>query len=212
MISSRRRRREELVERLRQRGIVNERVLEAMARVPRHLFIDEALGYSAYEDTALPLGGGQTISQPFMVARMTELAIADNPASVLEVGTGSGYQARVLAELVARVYSIERSASLARRARACLELLGPPWVHLEHGDGCQGWPTAAPFDAIMLTAVAPQVPPALIDQTRIGGVIIAPLGDPDGEQWLTRIVRTRHAPSIKRLEPVCFVPLQTGVE
>lgn len=205
------RRREQMVNDLRRRGIRDERVLEAMARVPRHCFLDEALKYGAYDDTPLPVGYGQSISQPFTVARMTELLMAGSPSCVLEIGTGSGYQAQVLAELVDEVYSIERHALLHEKARVRLEQLDATRIYLRHGDGRHGWPDAAPFDAIMLTAVAPELPSGLIKQLKMGGVMIAPLGETDGEQWLTRIVRTPRTPSCKRLEPVRFVPLQTGV-
>lgn len=203
--------RDRLIARLRGGGIRDERVLETMARAPRHLFLDEALGHRAYEDTALPLGYGQTLSQPFIVARMTELVLEHAPRRVLEIGTGSGYQAFVLARLVGAVYSVERLRPLHLAAAQRLRLLGVDNVRLRHGDGHDGWPEAAPFDVILLTACAETLPQALIAQLSVGGTLIAPLQDEGGAQWLTRIRRLKDGIQQRRLEAVRFVPLVKGV-
>jgi len=207
MTSQRTRRR--LVERLREGGIQDERVLDAIAQVPRHIFLDEALSHRAYEDTALPIGHQQTLSQPYVVARMTEMLLASGARKVLELGTGSGYQAAVLAQLVDEVYSVERIRPLQQQARERLQRLGYRNVYLRHVDGNQGWPDAAPFDAIMLTAAASDVPQQLLEQLTEGGVMIAPLGN--DTQMLTVI--TRHGDSYERepVEPVRFVPVLGGV-
>ena len=207
MTSQRTRRR--LVERLREGGIQDERVLDAIAQVPRHIFLDEALSHRAYEDTALPIGHQQTLSQPYVVARMTEMLLASGARRVLELGTGSGYQAAVLAHLVDDVYSVERIRPLQQQARERLQRLGYRNVYLRHVDGNQGWPDAAPFDAIMLTAAASDVPQQLLAQLTEGGVMIAPLGN--DTQMLTVI--TRHGDSYEResVEPVRFVPVLGGV-
>jgi protein-L-isoaspartate(D-aspartate) O-methyltransferase len=170
-----------MVERLREQGIVDERVLAAMAAVPRHLFVEEALASRAYEDTALPIGFGQTISQPFVVARMIEILIQERPqeerplGKVLEIGTGSGYQAAVLASLAAEVYSIERIKELLERARGNLRELRLKNLRLAHGDGAAGMEKAAPFDSIILAAAAPRMPQALLPQLARGGRMILPL-------------------------------------
>ena len=207
MTSQRTRRR--LVERLREGGIQDERVLDAISQVPRHIFLDEALSHRAYEDTALPIGHQQTLSQPYVVARMTEMLLASGARKVLELGTGSGYQAAVLAQLVDEVYSVERIRPLQQQARERLQRLGYRNVYLRHVDGNQGWPDAAPFDAIMLTAAASDVPQQLLEQLTEGGVMIAPLGN--DTQMLTVI--TRHGDSYERepVEPVRFVPVLGGV-
>jgi protein-L-isoaspartate(D-aspartate) O-methyltransferase len=168
--------REQMITRqLRARGITDERVLAAMAAVPRHRFVPPDLSDDAYADQALPIGNGQTISQPYVVALMSELLALRDNERVLEIGTGSGYQAAVLARLVRQVYSIEIDAELAERARATLAALGYDRVHVRAGDGSYGWPEAAPFDAIIITAAAPRLPDALIGQLREGGRVIAPL-------------------------------------
>ncbi len=198
-----------LVERLRDEGIRDWRVLDAITQVPRHMFLDEALSHRAYEDTSLPIGHQQTLSQPYIVARMTELLLESEPARVLELGTGSGYQAAILAQLVDEVYSIERIRPLQNKARERFSRLGYRNVRLRLGDGNQGWPEAAPFDGIILTAAPSEVPQQLLDQLSEGGKMVVPLGDET--QWLTCI--TRHGDSFERrtLEPVRFVPVLGGV-
>jgi protein-L-isoaspartate(D-aspartate) O-methyltransferase len=174
------RERERMVaEQLVPRGIKNPRVLEAMGKVPRHLFVDEALRDKAYGDHPLPIGEGQTISQPFMVARMTELLRLTGTEKVLEVGTGSGYQAAVLAQLAARVCAIERLAKLAARARETLEGLGITNVWVRTANGTFGWPDEAPFDRILVAAGGPSVPPPLLEQLAEGGRMVMPVGQAD---------------------------------
>ncbi|WP_106478770.1 protein-L-isoaspartate(D-aspartate) O-methyltransferase [Phytohalomonas tamaricis] len=203
--------RNRLVARLRDSGITNECVLNIMAQAPRHLFLDEAFGHRAYEDTALPIGYGQTLSRPFTVARMTERVLEHAPKCVLEVGTGSGYQTLVLSRLVPRVYSIERIKSFHHAAAQRLRGLGGDNIQLHYGDGSAGWADKAPFDVILLTACAPALPQALITQLPVGGVMIAPLQDEQGNQWLTRIRRLKEGFQQRRLEAVRFVPLVKGV-
>jgi protein-L-isoaspartate(D-aspartate) O-methyltransferase len=205
--------RERMVERLRDKGIRDERVLAAMASVPRHLFVEEALASRAYEDTALPIGLGQTISQPFVVARMIELILDREkpPRKVLEVGTGCGYQAAVLARLVPEVYSIERLKGLHERARA--NLLGQRLANLRlvHGDGNAGLEKAAPFDGIVVAAAAPAMPEALLRQIAPGGRMVLPLRGPHREaQRLVLIERSGRALTERVLDPVRFVPLEAG--
>ena len=186
------------------RGIEDRRVLAAMRKVPRHQFVPPGVRREAYDDHPLPIGDGQTISQPFIVAAMTELAQIGPESKVLEIGTGSGYQAAVLAEIAAEVYSIEIVAPLARRARATLESLGYQ-VHLRVGDGYAGWPEAAPFDAILVTAAPPKVPKPLKDQLAIGGRMVIPVGEVTQEL----LVIERTSSGFRRLEalPVRFVPM-----
>lgn len=203
--------RDRLVRRLARAGIQQARVLEVMAAEPRHLFLDEALAHRAYEDTALPIGHGQTLSQPWMVARMSELVVNESPHRVLEIGTGSGYQTLILARLVPEVWSVERIAALHRRAGERLRRLAAHNVHLRLADGGHGWPEAAPFDVILLTACASELPEALLEQLSEGGVLIAPLEDSDGQQWLTRVQRQGQGYDYRRLERVRFVPLLEGV-
>ena len=202
--------RDRLVQRLREQGIANLAVLDRVRNVPRHIFVDEALGSRAYEDTALPIGFGQTISQPYIVARMTEALLEAGPAeNVLEVGTGCGYQTAILAPLVARVYSIERIEPLLARARERLKELGIRNVRFRHGDGALGWKAHAPYDGILVAAAPLTVPEALIKQLRPGGRLIVPVG-PEGEQELVRF--TRHEQRVEResLGAVAFVPLVGG--
>ncbi|MDR5901702.1 protein-L-isoaspartate(D-aspartate) O-methyltransferase [Halomonas icarae] len=203
--------RDRMLERLAAQGIRDTRVLETMGREPRHLFLDEALSHRAYEDTSLPIGYGQTLSQPWMVARMTELVLQASPQRVLEVGTGSGYQTLILSRLVPELWSIERINALQRRAAERLRLLGAKNTHLRLADGGHGWEEAAPFDVILLTACASELPPALLGQLTEGGVLIAPLSDARGCQWLTRIQRQDDQFEKQRLESVRFVPLLEGV-
>ncbi len=203
--------RERLVQRLRDQGIVDARVLDQIRNVPRHLFVEEALATRAYEDTALPIGQGQTISQPYIVARMTEALLQDSvPRKVLEVGTGCGYQTAVLAPLVKTVYSVERISSLFERARVRLRELDLHNVHLRHADGFQGWSAHAPFDAILLTAAPLAMPPALLEQLAPGGRLIAPVG-PEGHQELIRVTRRADELRTETLGLVSFVPLLKGL-
>ena len=203
--------RDRMVARLAEQGIVDERVLDVMAYEPRHLFLDEALAHRAYEDTALPIGHGQTLSQPWIVARMTELVMQEVPRRVLEVGTGSGYQTLILARLVAELWSLERINDLQRRAAERLRLLQAHNVRLRLADGGHGWPEAAPFDVILLTACASELPQGLLSQLGEGGVMILPLAGAQGSQWLTRVRRTGNQYEVRRLERVRFVPLLQGV-
>ena len=200
--------REAMVEhQLRSRGIRDERVLSAMARVPRELFVPPELRYRAYEDAALPIGEGQTISQPYMVARICEELELHGGERVLDVGTGSGYQAAVLAELADEVHSIERIAPLAERARETLALAGyGQSVHVHVGDGSRGLPQLAPFDAIAVAAAAPGLPEALYEQLRPRGRLVIPIGD-RWEQRLEVIVQTHEGPAVLRTVPCRFVPL-----
>lgn len=203
--------RRQMADRLRQAGIRDEPVLHAMTLVPRHTFVDEGFASRAYEDSALPIGHGQTISQPFIVARMIELLRAGSkPAKVLEVGTGCGYQAAVLAHVAGEVYSIERIRALHDRARANLRPLRLPNLRLVYGDGMAGIAAAAPFDAIVVAAAAERVPQDLLEQLAIGGRMILPVGQK--EQSLRLVTRTAAASwSDKLLEPVMFVPLRPGL-
>jgi protein-L-isoaspartate(D-aspartate) O-methyltransferase len=209
--------RDRLIERLRAgspqtAGIADERVLNAIRTVPRHLFVDEALATRAYEDTALPIGHGQTISQPWVVARMTESLFLDGaqPSKVLEIGTGSGYQGAILAALGLQVYTVERIGELLRTARKRFRTLGLN-VRSKHDDGRIGWPEEAPFDAIVVTAAAPALVDALTAQLANGGTLVAPVG-PSGGQTLLRL-RKDAAGKVSRddLGPVVFVPLLSGM-
>jgi len=203
--------RDRLVARLKAEGIADRRVLDVIGRLPRHSFVEEALASRAYEDTALPIGLSQTISQPWVVARMTEVLIETTlPARVLEIGTGSGYQAAVLAALVKNVYTVERIEELLRGARRRFRKLGIENIRSKHDDGRLGWPEHAPYDAIMLTAAGEVVDAALFAQLAPEGVLIAPVGAP-GQQ---RLMRYRHGESGwvgESLGGVSFVPLLGGV-
>ena len=200
-----------MVERLREQGVRDVKVLEAMGSVPRHLFVDEAFASRAYEDTALPIGFSQTISQPYIVARMIELLFqGKNPGKVLEVGTGCGYQAAVLAHMSPEVYSIERIRELHERARANLRDLRLKNLRLAHGDGATGLEKAAPFDSIILAAAAPEVPQALLRQLARGGRMLLPLRAGAEAQRLVRIDRGPAGYTETTLDPVRFVPLQAG--
>ncbi|MBA3902579.1 MAG: protein-L-isoaspartate O-methyltransferase [Rhodocyclaceae bacterium] len=200
-----------MIERLREQGIRDERVLAAMAVVPRHIFVEEALASRAYEDTALPLGFQQTISQPFIVARMIELLRGGRElGKTLEIGAGCGYQAAVLAQLAKEVYAVERIAQMLARARSNLRHLRLPNVRLKHADGNLGLAEAAPFDTIIVAAASARVPQALLDQLAAGGRMILPLGT--AEQSLSLIERGQQGFSETRLEAVRFVPLVAGVE
>ncbi|HJR11341.1 MAG TPA: protein-L-isoaspartate(D-aspartate) O-methyltransferase [Rhodanobacteraceae bacterium] len=203
--------RDRLVATLRDEGIKDPRVLDVIRTMPRHLFLDEALSARAYENNALPIGLGQTISQPWVVARMTELLIEQGtPKRVLEIGTGSGYQAAVLAQLVDTVYTIERIEELLRKARRLFRNMKIGNIRSRHDDGNTGWPGEAPFDAIVLTAAGESMPRALQDQLAEGGVMVAPLG-PAGSQRLMRFRREGDVLHKEELEPVSFVPLLGGL-
>jgi protein-L-isoaspartate(D-aspartate) O-methyltransferase len=192
---------------LQRRDITDPRVLVAMGTVPRHRFVPGALASRAYGDYPLPIGGGQTISQPYIVALMTQWAEVAPGDKVLEVGTGSGYQAAVLAELTDQVFSIELRPELARRAADLLKELGYGRVQVRCGDGYRGWPEAAPFDAILVTAAAPRVPPDLAAQLKEGGRLVIPLGDPYGSQTLVRYRKVRGKLVEEATLGVRFVPL-----
>ncbi|MBA3582236.1 MAG: protein-L-isoaspartate(D-aspartate) O-methyltransferase [Gammaproteobacteria bacterium] len=208
------RRRDELVRRLREKGVSNESVLSVIRTMPRHLFIDEAMANRAYEDCALPIGHGQTISQPYTVARMTETILGSDPLQypkkVLEVGTGSGYQAAVLAMLVPQFYSVERILGLHERAQAILRGLRLSNVRLKHSDGSWGWAAHGPYDAIIVTAAPEEVPQPLLEQLVIGGRLVIPVGNMGEAQRLLCITRTADGFEKKELDLVSFVPFLKG--
>lgn len=202
--------RDRLVDDLAEKGIRDRRVLDVMRQLPRHLFIDEALASRAYENTALPIGQGQTISQPFIVARMTEALIeAKLPAKVLEVGTGSGYQCAVLSQLVEQVHTVERIDELLRNARRLFRKLGISNVRSRHADGRLGWEEDAPFDAILLTAAGTHLEESLLAQLAPDGCLIAPVGPP-GRQQLLRVRADEKGWVHETLGAVSFVPLLGG--
>ncbi|WP_439135083.1 protein-L-isoaspartate(D-aspartate) O-methyltransferase [Pseudomaricurvus sp.] len=205
--------RQRLVERLMDQGVTNHQVLDVMGGTPRHIFLDEALSHRAYEDTSLPIGYGQTLSQPYIVARMTEVLIgaAGKLERVLEVGTGSGYQTSVLAQLVPQVYSVERIKPLQDKARDRLRKIGLRNVELKHADGGFGWPERGPFDGILSTAAPRDVPPELLEQLAPDGVLVIPVGGVDQE--LRLVIRDGDSDNFvtQVLEPVKFVPLLSGV-
>ena len=202
--------RERLVSRLREDGITDESVLDAIRSVPRHIFVDEALASRAYEDIALPIGMGQTISQPFIVALMTQVIVASPiPSRVLEIGTGCGYQTAVLASLVSRVYTVERIEVLLTRARQRLRVLGVSNVWFKHGDGSAGWPECEPFDAVLATAAPPRLPGKLVDQLVVGGRLVIPIGD-SRRQWLKVFTRTESGVEENTIADVSFVPMVRG--
>lgn len=204
--------RNRLVQRLAAKGIGDERVLQAIARTPRHLFVDEALSSRAYEDSALPIGQGQTISQPYVVALMTEALLADSkPEKVLEIGTGSGYQAAVLAQLVPKVFTVERIDELLRIARRRFHSVGLHNIYTRYADGHVGWPSQAPFDGILITAATSKIPEELLEQLAEGASLIAPVGERN-LQHLLKITRTREGYDEHDLGGVIFVPLLTGLE
>lgn len=206
MTSQRTRRR--LIERLQEKGIRDLAVLKAISEIPRHIFVDEALATRAYEETALPIGFGQFISQPYIIARMTELLFSGRtPVRVLEVGSGSGYQTAILASLAKEVYGMERIAGLFRQLRYRFEELGQRNIRLRHGDGTAGWPEYAPFDGILVAAAAPEVPPPLVEQLAVGGRLVMPVALGRDRQVLTVVTRTSTALEREALEPVSFVPL-----
>lgn len=199
--------RDRLMQRLREEGIHDEKVLEVMSQVPRHIFVDEALASRSYEDTALPIGHGQTISQPYIVARMTELLLAAGPIKkVLEVGTGSGYQTAILSPFVDQVFTVERIAPLLEQAKEKHKALGLTNIRYSRSDGSWGWPQHAPFDAIIATAAPEKIPPELIEQLADGGRLIIPHGA-DSRQRLSVIDRDGDTLNTTDLDMVSFVPL-----
>jgi protein-L-isoaspartate(D-aspartate) O-methyltransferase len=203
--------RDRLVQRLRDQGIKSLDVLDRIRNMPRHIFVDEALSSRAYEDTALPIGFGQTISQPYIVARMTEALLEGGPLqNVLEIGTGCGYQTAVLAGLVGKISTIERIEPLLKRAKERLKDLGIKNVRFRHGDGSAGWPSQAPFDGILVAAAPLRVPEALLEQLAVGGRLIMPVG-PEGQQELIRFTKREQKVDRQSLGPVSFVPLLGGV-
>lgn len=203
--------RERLIQRLQEEGIRDARVLGSLRATPRHLFVDEALSSRAYEDTALPIGNGQTISQPYIVARMTEVLLAKGPLeNVLEIGTGSGYQTAILAPLVRRVYTVERVQVLLEQARRRFQQLRLRNIVTKHVDGGLGLPEYAPFDGIIVTAAPAGIPRVLVEQLRPGGRMVLPVGQAD-EQALVAVVRTETGYEREMLERVSFVPLLGGV-
>jgi protein-L-isoaspartate(D-aspartate) O-methyltransferase len=202
--------RERLIQRLYDEGLSDARVMDVIRRTPRHLFVDEALSHRAYEDSSLPIGHNQTISQPFMVARMSELLLAAGPLDkVLEIGTGSGYQTAVLAQLVERVFSVERIQALQDRAKERLVELKLRNVVFRWGDGWEGWPALAPYNGIIVTAAAAEVPQALLHQLAPGGRLVIPVGTGDVQQ-LQLIIREPEGFSHYMLDSVRFVPLLNG--
>lgn len=202
--------RDRLVDRLRASGISDERVLNAVRNVPRHLFVDEALESRAYDDTALPIGHGQTISQPWVVAKMTETLMEVEPSKVLEIGTGSGYQAAILAALGLEVHTVERIGELLRTARKRFRQLGMN-IRSKHDDGRIGWPENGPFDAIMVTAGAPALVDALTAQLAPGGVLVAPVGTSDGQSLLRLSKDADGRITQETIGSVVFVPLLSGL-
>ena len=202
---------ESLLNQLRTQGIVDERVLEAIAQVPREKFVDEAFEHKAWENTALPIGQGQTISQPYMVARMTELLELTPDSRVLEIGTGCGYQAAVLGRVAREVYSIERLRGLHEKARNNLRPLRLRNVHLLFGDGMQGYAQGAPYAGIIAAAGGDAVPQAWLDQLAVGGRLVAPMVRNAGQQVLLVIDKTLHGFTESVLEAVHFVPLKSGI-
>ena len=203
-------RRIKLIMDLRRRGIADPRVLDAIERTPREMFVPNALRDAAYDDRALPIDCDQTISQPYIVAYMTEQAKIDDRCKLLEIGTGSGYQTAILSRLARRVYTIERHPRLAKTAEAAFETLGLANIVPMIGDGAKGWPAQAPFDRILVTAAAPARPAALLDQLKEGGVLIAPVGE-GGAETLIRYEKAAEGVREERLLPVRFVPLREGV-
>ena len=195
-------------EQLVPRGIRDRRVIEAMRRVPREHFVPEALRVHAYSDRPLPIGRGQTISQPYIVAYMAEVLQLDGHERVLEVGSGSGYAAAVLSLLAAEVYGIELEEELYRRSVATIEAIGYPNVHLRAGDGFHGWPEKAPFDAILMSCAAEEIPPPLWEQLQEGGLFLYPRGPAGTEQDLVLVTKTAAGPRERFLHPVYFVPMR----
>ncbi len=200
-------RRDRMVRQLSERGIVSRRVLKAMNGIPRERFVEEALSGKAYSDVSLPIGETQTISQPWIVARMSELLEPDGHGKVLEIGSGSGYQAAVLSRLFELVYSVERSPELSRRARETVRGLQIQNVHFKIFDGSYGWSEFAPYRAVLVTAAVPEIPDPLIEQLDVGGKLVLPLTVPGGGQILTRVVKRAHGVVREQHDPCRFVPL-----
>jgi protein-L-isoaspartate(D-aspartate) O-methyltransferase len=196
-----------LIMKLRKAGIHDTRVLAAIEAVPRELFVADAFADRAYEDTALPIESGQTISQPTVVAWMSWALDVSDRHRVLEIGTGSGYQAAVLSRLCRRVYSIERHKDLLKIAEERFRKLGISNITTQHGDGTKGWKAAAPFDRIMVTAAATEIPQVLLEQLKVGGVMVIPVGKKTSDQILLRLTRTEEGVETQHLQPVRFVPL-----
>lgn len=203
--------RERMINRLIDQGIKSNKVLDVMRNTPRHIFMDEALASRAYEDTALPIGYNQTISQPYIVAKMTELLLASavRLTKVLEIGTGCGYQTAILAQLVDHVYSVERIAPLQKKAKDRLWDLKRKNVSFLHSDGGWGWPDHAPYDGILVAAAPPEIPEMLLQQMAVGGVMVIPIGNGRGQR-LQRVTRTENGYEVEKLEPVVFVPFLSG--
>ncbi|WP_428943897.1 protein-L-isoaspartate(D-aspartate) O-methyltransferase [Pantoea sp. FN060301] len=197
-----------LLAQLRQQGIDDEKLLQAIEEVPRERFVDEAFEHKAWDNMALPIGSGQTISQPYMVAKMTSLLELTPASRVLEIGTGSGYQTAILAHLVEHVYSVERIKGLQWQAKRRLKQLDLHNVSTRHGDGWQGWPSRGPFDAIIVTAAPPEIPVELMSQLDEGGILVLPVGEE--QQQLKRIRRRAGEFCVETVEPVRFVPLVKG--
>jgi protein-L-isoaspartate(D-aspartate) O-methyltransferase len=203
--------RERMIKRLMEQGISSHKVLDVIRNTPRHIFMDEALASRAYEDTALPIGYNQTISQPYIVAKMTELLLESSGrlAKVLEIGTGCGYQTAILAQLVDHVYSVERIAPLQKKAKDRLWELKLKNVSYLHSDGGWGWPDHAPYDGILVAAAPPEIPEMLLQHMSVGGVMVIPIGSGSAQQ-LQRVIRTESGYEVERLEPVMFVPFLSG--
>jgi len=202
--------RNRMIVRLREKGITDERVLTAMANVPRHLFMDEAIAHRAYEDTALPIKHGQTISQPWVVAKMTQIVMQYQPKKILEIGTGSGYQAAILGQLVAEVFSVERIDDLTRQARRRFIKFGYRNVRTKTGDGFEGWKNEAPYDLIIATAAPDEVPEGLLSQLTESGMMLLPVGD-SKKQNLVKITKTSVGYDTEILDAVMFVPFLQGI-
>lgn len=200
----------QLAQLLYQQGIRSQKVLDAIASTPRHMFVDDVLKHKSYQNTALPIGLGQTISQPFIVARMTELLLqlTSPSATVLEIGTGSGYQSAILAQCFERIYSVERIKALQWQAKRRLQQLDLFNVVMKHGDGWRGWQANAPYDGIIVTAAASEIPQALVEQLNDGGVLISPIGE--HQQHLVAVKRQGKSFITQTLEEVRFVPLVAG--
>lgn len=202
--------RNRMAERLQEQGIRNVKVLDVIRATPRHIFMDEALASRAYEDTSLPIGYNQTISQPYIVARMTELLLEFGPrAKVLEIGTGCGYQTAILAQLCTHVYTVERIQPLQKKAKDHLWELKLKNISYLHSDGGWGWPDNAPFDGILVSAAPAEIPENLLQQLAVGGIMVIPVGGSDN-QYLQRVTRTETDFQVETLEPVVFVPFLPG--
>lgn len=202
--------RNRMIERLQEQGIRNTKVLDIIRATPRHIFMDEALASRAYEDTALPIGYNQTISQPYIVARMTELLLEFGPRTkVLEIGTGCGYQTAILAQLCDHVYTVERIQPLQKKAKDHLWEMKLKNISYLHSDGGWGWPDKAPFDGILVSAAPSEIPENLLQQLAVGGIMVIPVGGSDS-QYLQRVTRTETDFEVETLEPVVFVPFLSG--